>query len=157
MTTEALVLSEPINPPADLAMLEATEAALGSRVPDGYRTFLLTVANGGYVEWMTGNPESHIDLQELYSAKASFDVEHDWGGYFRTQIHPGFLPIGSTGTGDQLCISIRDQDIGAIWAWHHDNADREDQPTTDCIFRIAPSWDEFFSGQYPNPDAYWQY
>ena len=76
-------------PPADAAAVEATEQAIGRRLPPSFRTFVTAFSNGAYLFMLqevlavgAGNPQIGAvqDVLSVVSAAPDADVPLDSGG-----------------------------------------------------------------------------
>ena len=111
------------------AEVETFESMLPRPLPESYRQFLLH-QNGGRVNlWWP--PELHgpdiADVEQFYSLG---DVER-WRSLpavratFSDTLPGVFLPIGADEGGAKICLSLQDEDHGAIWFY---DPDREFEP-----------------------------
>jgi hypothetical protein len=49
-------------------------------------------------------------------------------------------------------VSVRDQDLGTVWFWDHEEGAEEDEPPTeDNIREVAPDWRTFLDRLAPPP------
>lgn len=126
--------------------LEAVENLLRKSLPNDYADFLLA-KNGGrpkpsVFQFFENGKTTRSRIQCLYglSSNPLFGLLQNlrkYGG----RIPVGFLPIACDGFGNQLLLSVRKRDHGAIWFWDHEQ--EADEPTMSNMFVISNSFSEF--------------
>jgi SMI1 / KNR4 family (SUKH-1) len=148
-------------PPAPESDLLAFEQALGCRIPEDYRVFLIS-CNGGYVGgklWFTGPTPT--------GQKADAGVHHIGG--FRPERHfslvrarsryAGRIPddplwIMDDPFGNAICLAIRGQHCGRVYFWDHENEPDEDWDGSidgaGNLQLLALSFTAFVAGLHPS-------
>ncbi|MEJ0101541.1 MAG: SMI1/KNR4 family protein [Bacteroidota bacterium] len=57
---------------------------------------------------------------------------------YKDQLPEGYLPICDGEPGDLICISLKAEDHGKIYYWHHES------PPNNDLFLITDSFEDFF-------------
>ena len=133
--------------PATLAAIEHAEAQLGFLLPDQYRRYLLTQANGGWTDdaLLPGFP--HVAVNHILGVgrNDSDDLVRSCG-HLAPLLELGFLPVADAEGGNPICISMRTDDVGTVWFNDHElHLDEEGAFT-----QIATSWDAFIDATQPD-------
>ena len=135
--------------------LAALEKKLGLRLPDDYRTFLLTI-NGGrprtHEVFDIGKKDSSL-INMLYSAKRDDHQEltiYKQHLALEGRIPKDLLPIGEDQGSSQICLGIGEKNHGQVFFW--DMEDEREQPTYKNVRRIAGSFTEFLDSLYSDED-----
>jgi cell wall assembly regulator SMI1 len=123
------------NAPLDESELKRAEAALGSSIPEGYRTFLRATDGGSPVEDMY---TPRVGVDEFLGAWEIVDQRV----HLRGRIPETLLPIAVAAGGNHVCISVADGEVGTIYFWDHE---LEHLGPKNAVERIAESFDEFVS------------
>lgn len=140
---------EPIAPPTDEVTVARFERVVGAKLPDDYRSFVLT-HNGGKpkLRYFTfadrtgpytngavrafaglGKPQ-YYDLEELYETYC--------GG---ERVPPEVIPIAEDAFGNLVCLAVRGPHRGRVYFWDHE---RETEPAAYVnMDRLADSFTEF--------------
>jgi SMI1/KNR4 family protein SUKH-1 len=144
-------------PPAKAEALAAFESAIGTRLPESYRAFLIR-CNGGYCSGnveIPGNAAIHHvgglreeDYFSLDFARKMFQWED------MARIPRALLWIMDTPGGDGVCIGIAGDHVGRVYRWV-----RKDEPDPDTwdgavetagnVHLLAESFDEFVAALRP--------
>jgi len=138
------------------ADLSAFEDELGRRLPDEYRTFLLST-NGGEPQQYNrlagrsaGAPT--VSVRWLFGLRTG--DEYDLGAVRRTmtgRLPAELLPIGTDSGGNLFCLG----DGGAVFYWDRDlDADDEEQPSWKGAERLADSFGDFLARLEPAPEDF---
>ena len=115
-------------PLANPSEIEAFEHKHGIKVPDQYKTFLCTIANGGRatfeneflipgevggdeVESLNGFRNGYLSLTETYEE-----------GYYDILIKNA-LPIGNDGLGNFMLLSVDPSNHGQVFFFDHEESD----------------------------------
>ena len=138
---------EEAGPPAHPEKLSRLAEAIESPVPEQLERFLLR-HDGAFPEANEyDGAETESEVQEFYSVEGMIEAVTDT---FAGRIPPYMLPFAYTGWGDQLCISLREEDAGAIYQWDHEE---ETEPPDDSnLALLARSFDEFVGRLRPLED-----
>lgn len=133
--------------------LQLFEKKIGHRLPEDYRQFLKS-SNGGILSdelafnfTEDGKPSDTV-LSEFYTLAddAEFGTLNDAIEVFvhENRMPSWFLPIADDVFGNQICISLANDDIGCIYFWNHeDEAESSDNSKFKNISRISTSFSEF--------------
>ena len=119
-------------PPAGETELRRAEADLGSPIPGGYRVFLQASDGGRPVE---GFFSPRIGVTDFLGVKGMVGRSRR----LRGRLPEKLLPIADAEGGNLVCISVAEDDAGAIYFWDHQLEHRGDQAAE----KIADSFDEF--------------
>lgn len=133
--------------PATPQAVHSAEVALGMRLPEQYRRYLLTQANGGWIDdaLLPGFP--HVAVNHILGVdrEDSDDLVRSCG-HLAPLLGLGFLPVADAEGGNPICISTRTDDFGTVWFHDHELDFDEDGAFT----QIAPSWDAFIDATQPD-------
>jgi SMI1 / KNR4 family. len=138
------------------------EIVLGIKIPEDYAAFLLK-NNGGEpipschdvqntkgtnigstiaIRWLysIGGPENKPkDISEVYGLEWNYSVYHG-------RIPTDYLPVGCTGCGDILCISLSEENRGSVWFWDHE-AETVPPSYKNC-YKVADSFQALLEGLF---------
>jgi hypothetical protein len=130
--------------------LVAFERKLSVKLPEDYREFLLRT-NGGYpaddlqFQFIEGDRESDSVLGEFYTLAQDSELGTLQEGLETfvnaDRMPPWCLPIADDAFGNQICLSLNQDDFGAIYFWNHELEDIS--PAN--LYRIARSFIEFIA------------
>lgn len=131
----------------DIASLERM---LGLPLPPDYAEFLRRY-NGGaptpntvpIQDWPEGGAEDDVRMfYRLGSDPGADTYDLRWNFQCYTGRMPqGLLPIADTGSGDQFCLWLVEDDRGAVVLWDHEAEHRP--PTRANLHRVAPNFTAF--------------
>ena len=129
------------------------EEFIQRRLPEQYRRFLLEF-NGGRPDPDTvdvaGLPGSPTDVQVFFGIGRLIESSCiDWRVESLVErMEDGLLPIACDSFGSVYCISLREEDYGAVSFCDLQSvfADYETDPT---FYPVAPNFDAFLNGLYP--------
>ena len=129
--------------------LSGIESRFDLVFPAEYRDFLLR-NNGGDPEpsWYSMNGEYEDEISYFLAVNASnphSDIATQIENY-RDWIVPAYLPIAVCCGGDVLCLSLKDEELGAIYHWNHALANDAGNPWEENMTRLAGSLAEFLGG-----------
>jgi hypothetical protein len=118
------------------AALPPVEAALGYRLPDGYREFLLATNGARPAEPAVHPCHGFVADQYLFGL-----ARQDWitdlvyaNGWFADRLTADFLALGHV-QGGLLALKVRGADRGSVW--YLDDDDPRDADTFDATYRCA--------------------
>jgi hypothetical protein len=153
--TLGVKLVEARDPATEEAVKEA-ERLLEVRIPEEYRRFLLQESNGGRPEnclfSREDRPRSGVDEFLGVGLEGDSDLVTIYSRY-RDRMPSWCLPFASSG-GDWFCLSLRDEDRGAVLFWFHEEEADEGQPPTERnLYPVAGEFDEFAAGLRPIDEA----
>ncbi len=145
----AITIVKP-NKKIDLGAVEQFEAAVGEKLPDDYREFLLTF-NGGKPEDNEfaiphGKNEAGVNrFYGLLDERQSGDLLHELE-VMVSRIPEKMLLIGDDSSGNYICLSLRPDTFGQLFFWDHELEASEGDPATfSNLFFIDSSFNDFFS------------
>lgn len=150
-----MVRIEHANPygPLTEERLSRFESAIGQRLPDDYRAFLLE-HNGGDPEpaiFAIGEAEGTDVVQEFYGLHDGPDflrLDRAWEGH-REWVPATLIPIAYDPGGNMICLGVRGEERGTIFVWDHELAPGEGGiETFENITPIAPSFAVFLDSLY---------
>src|SRR5687768_9249320 len=114
--------SSPCSPAPEGALAD-TERQLEVKIPEDYREYLLEICNGGRPQdnvfeqgevstgvasfFGVGHPEDDEDMIKVYEI-------------YKDRVPSWLLPVADTEEGNLICISIRQEDEGAVYFWDHE-------------------------------------
>jgi cell wall assembly regulator SMI1 len=136
-------------PPASTHLVARLEQHVRRALPPAYRDYL-TEQDGGR---LSDNSEALNqilglgDLPEFASLWHKLEVYADRVPYW-------LLPVATDAFGNLFAVSLRDEDNGSVWFWHHEEeADEDEPPTEDNIKLMAPDWPTFLASLQPADEA----
>lgn len=103
-------------------MIDDLEKKVGSKLPDEYADFLLMCNGGKPDDCMSGD----IVVRQFFSISDEFarSLEYHHKIYTLAGRMPSHIvPIANDNGSNCLCISLGDQDFGAVYFWDHDGED----------------------------------
>ncbi len=149
------------SPPAPVDALERFEIAIGQRLPQDYREFLVR-CNGGYaggnVRFCGPTPdgqaaEACINHFGGFRKENYFSLEFSRDNYqtYETRIPKTLIWIADDPFGNAICLGVSGEYRGRVYFWDHEN---EPDPeawdtrveTADNIELLATSFAEFQAG-----------
>jgi cell wall assembly regulator SMI1 len=132
-------------PPAAPELLDRLEQRIGRPLPASYRDYLLR-QDGGRLESNDGAVNTVFgvgnvkDWASIWRALAAFDQ----------RVPAWLLPVARDECGNLFAVSLRDEDLGSVWFWdHEEEADEDEPPSEDNIERRAPDWPGFLGALRP--------
>lgn len=132
------------------------ESLIKARLPEDYRSFLLTHNGGEPTPEVFFINESQGDdiLGKFYGlykepqySSLSWCFETNRG-----RMPSNIIPIGTDPGGNQVCLSVSGSDYGAIYFWDHEEVNNEEGPNYDNLYLLAPNFTAFLNGLTPNID-----
>src|SRR5438045_1042548 len=102
-------------PPASPQLVERLEQQLGRRLPESYRDYLLK-QDGGRLRSNDAGVNTIFGLGEV----------PDWASMWRVlktfhdRVPAWLLPVARDEVGNLYAISLRDEDLGSVWFWDHE-------------------------------------
>jgi cell wall assembly regulator SMI1 len=139
--------------PSDIDQLEH---AIGMRLPDDYKAFLLRY-NGGVptpaafpIDRFENNPYGVV--QVLFRIDGKIESSNlDWNyGVMNGRIQSNLFPVGCDGSGDLICVSLFGDDAGSVVFW--DYYGETPEPSYSNVYHIADSFSEFLTSLRELPD-----
>lgn len=132
-----------------LQAIEGFETAIGKKLPDDYKTFLLTF-NGG----KPGSNEFPIpDQQNAAGVDLFYGIleKREWGDLrlrraeLNDRVPKDVLPIGDASCGNVVCLSLQPKTFGQVFFWDHElEAEEGETAIFSNLFRIGNSFSDFF-------------
>lgn len=138
------------------AEVSAFEATLPKPLPPDYRAFLLD-QNGGstHLWWPPEVGAVSLTIEMIYSLGEVEDYQSLLGARDSFEdVLPGvFLPIGEDPGGAQICLSLQDEDYGAIWLYDPElEYDPAESPDPDLLTPICGSFNQLIATLERAPD-----
>jgi len=142
---------EDAGPPLTEERIAAFEKELGVSLPEQYRRFLLGT-NGGMpspdrdIVDLEGAPRSCTDVQVLYRIGGSVESsELSWNkSTLSERIPDDLLPIACDSGGNDFCLSLRENDRGAVLFCDLESV-WGDFEATPKFYPLAPDFDSFLA------------
>lgn len=133
--------------------LHRLETALGQRLPDDYRAFLIE-HNGGQPEpslFTISEEEGSDVVQEflgLHDGPRFLQLDNTWADH-REWMPETLLPIALDPGGNMVCLGVSGEERGAVYFWDHELAPGEGGiETFENSTPIAASFAAFVDGLY---------
>ncbi|WP_339527211.1 SMI1/KNR4 family protein [Pseudomonas sp. EA_35y_Pfl2_R111] len=137
-------------------VIKRFEEALGSKLPEDYRGFMLD-HNGGDPEERcvfklkgVDGPYSESLVRYLFAFSAETDesIEYNYEVYTLAKRLPeNILPIGEDPGGNLICLSFQGEDAGKVYFWDHEQEGlTESSSTYSNLQIIADNFYEFIDG-----------
>ena len=136
----------------ELSDMSNIESMIGGVLPNQYKNFLLQF-NGGRpessvfkIEGLENNPVGKIQVflgidREIESSNIDWNYD-----VFKGRVPSDILPIARTGTGDLICIGIKENKFGKIYFWDMVNETNEYDYSN--VYYLRNSFDEFIADLY---------
>jgi cell wall assembly regulator SMI1 len=139
-------------PPLTDLRIGVLERKLGIVLPEGYRSFLLR-HNGGRpkpdffpIQACENNPFGSIHYFNGIGWPAnSSNIEWNYKT-FRGRMPREFLPIAGDGSGNEICLSLKGTNKGAVYFWDHD--EEHSPPTYENVYLVAETFEGFLDSFY---------
>ncbi|MEG4319219.1 MULTISPECIES: SMI1/KNR4 family protein [unclassified Microcoleus] len=119
---------------------------LGIRLPDDYKSFLLS-HNGGVPTPsnfpLLNHPENILPIQVFFGIETlivSVSITWNFQAY-KDRIPDKFLPIGCSDFGDLICLVFSEDDYGCVMFW--DLTGERGKDNVDNVYRICDSFSKF--------------
>jgi hypothetical protein len=135
------------NRPITEAELAAVERSLDVRLPDSYRRFLLE-HDGGEPEDNFFDPAEGAQVEAGETGVDAFlsgaEIIEKRTGLYRDRIPLYMLPVARAAGGDMICLSLRDEDFGAVYLWFHEeeaDPDEGEEPGDRNLYSMADDFD----------------
>tara|TARA_R110000868_G_scaffold42938_7_gene144876 strand:+ start:7271 stop:7717 length:447 start_codon:yes stop_codon:yes gene_type:complete len=129
--------------PLKIEDLEKFEMAIGHRLPDDYRKFLIE-HNGGTPEkylvcWPGSDEPSEVwnDTMGLHDGPTYSRLNYAYEG-IKEYLPDGILPFASDPGGNYFCIGFKGDFVGKIYFWDHERSD-----SSESIELLSNSFNEF--------------
>lgn len=141
----------PRTSPASEARVGALETNLGCRLPEDYRSFLLSYNGGrvspaGFVFAERTGPYTDSLVHSLYSLYDGEDCSLEATlALLARRLPTGVIPIGDDPGGNEICLVLAGDRRGQVWFWDHER-EPETQPDWSNMDLIAQSFDAFMRG-----------
>ena len=153
----------------DEAAIRTLEERLGVRLPAPYRQFLLKY-NGGFVDpdafivYWEGDLEQDLPLLCFFGL-CSEDHDYSMDSNLReyvggSRIMGSLLPIGVDQTSNVVCLRIKGEKIGAVYAWifeeeaEPEDVEAENETGWANMYLLAKDFDEFIEKIVVEPVEY---
>lgn len=126
--------------------IKSLEYNLGVRLPDDYKSFLLS-HNGGVPTPSSfpvlSHPEKNLPIQLFFGIETSIvSVSISWNfETYKERIPDNSLPIGCSDFGDLICLVLSEDDYGWVIFW--DLTGERGKDNLDNVHKICGSFSEF--------------
>ena len=132
-------------PPATVELVDRLEQRIGRTLPAAYRDYLLA-QDGGRLSDNSEGLKSIFGLGELSKWSSLWHVLE----VYADRHPPWLLLVADDECGNLFAISLRDEDLGSVWFWdHEEEGDEGEPPTEDNITPRAPDWVAFLDSLEP--------
>jgi cell wall assembly regulator SMI1 len=132
-------------PPASPDLIDDLEQRIGRPLPSSYRDFLVRQDGG----WLAANDEAIKVVFGLGDVPVELSMWHKLD-VFHDRLPVWLLPVAQDAYGNLFAISLRDEDLGSVWFWdHEEEADEGEPPSEDNIDIKARDWQAFLDGLRP--------
>lgn len=132
-------------PPASPDLIDRLEQRIGRPLPASYRDYLLK-QDGGRL----------TDNQEAVDTVFGLGEVPDWASMWekldvlKDRVPAWLLPVADDTYGNLFAVSLREQDLGTVWFWdHEEEAGEGEPPSEDNIELKARDWQAFLDGLRP--------
>lgn len=152
------LVRKPVCGPTDETAIRRLEERLGVRLPEQYRRFLL-IYNGSFINldasirYMEGDMENGLPLQCFFGLcreDHGYSIESNLDEYVDgSRVMRSFLPIGIDQADDLVCLKIRGDKIGSVYAWifeeeaEPEDVDAENEAGWENMYFLASDLNEF--------------
>lgn len=143
--------------PADEATLIQFENRIAIRLPDDYRSYLLS-HNGGIPDpchYEVSPRWGWSDFETLAHVAAESDDGYslDWYMGYRPYIPDDLIAVGDDGCGDLICLGIKGRNRGKVFFRNNSRASEvDDIASCELMDKLADSFSEFMGALTSNPD-----
>ena len=151
------LIMEPVCEPTDETAIRRLEERLGIRLPEQYRQFMLAY-NGSFVDlnasirYMEGDMENGLPLQcffGLCDEDHGYSIESNLDEYVDgSRVMRSFLPIGIDQTDDLVCLKIKGDNVGSVYAWifeeeaEPEDVEAENEAGWENMYFLAENFDQ---------------
>ena len=152
------LIRESVCGPTDEKSVGELERRLGIRLPVQYRNFLLKY-NGSFLDSDSsirvsyGSMDDNLPLLCLFALckeRQTFTLEGHLDEYIEgSRIMQSFLPIGQDACDDMICLKIKGENTGRIYAWifeeeaEPEDVEAENEAGWENMYFLANDFDEF--------------
>lgn len=132
-------------PPASWELVDRLEQRIGRPLPASYRDYLRQ-QDGGRLD---NNDEA---VNTVFGLGDVPDWANMWNKLetYRDRVPPWLLPVANDDCGNLFAVSLREEDLGSVWFWdHEEEADEGEPPSEDNIELKASDWPTFLDTLRP--------
>ena len=157
------LLEKPVCGSTDETAVGSLEERLGVRLPAPYRQFLL-MYNGGFLElgasirYWEGDVEQGLPLLCIFglcNENPDYSIQSNLKEYVDgSRVMRSFLPIGIDEADDLVCLKIKGEKTGSVYAWifeeeaEPEDVDAENEDGWANMYIVADNFDEFIEKIY---------
>lgn len=132
-------------PPATPEVIDSLEQRIGHRLPTAYRDYLRH-QDGGRLASNHEGVKTVFGLGDLPDWASMWEILE----VYRGRVPTWLLPVADDEVGNLFAVSLRNEDLGTVWFWDHEEETGEgDPPTMDNITLKAPDWRTFLDSLQP--------
>jgi hypothetical protein len=146
--------------PLSIAEVEAIEAAIGSRLPEDYRVFLMTYGAAAFRRRVRFSPVLRLPSNVSYSGsdcidafygkeplgRDAYSLSHRMA-FYKGRMPDSIIPIGDNGCGNQICLGVTGDLCGQVLYWDR-NSEMDEEDFVEEYGRL-PSAEERFENVHP--------
>lgn len=138
-------------PPAPRERIEAIERAIGARLPNDYRAFLLRHDGGEVASAPFALADGRASaIGRLYSTRPGESYSLLEGLEYHAEFYPsGLWPIAESGGGDKILIGVAGAYVGQIFYFFHDRESPRPIPEAEDVEFLAQNFERFENAVTP--------
>lgn len=136
------------NPYGELTEKELSrfESRLGAKLPESYRSFLLQYNGATWVDkrFLVSPSEGSSNIHHVHGIHQGPEYRQLESAIerFRGRMPDWCIPIADDEAGNQVCISVREDDKGRIYFWDHE---------TNELVLVSATFEQFLESLSPEP------
>ncbi|GLW31856.1 SMI1/KNR4 family protein [Actinoplanes regularis] len=133
-------------PPAPVALIERLERLVGRGLPSEYRDYLAG-QDGGWAK------DNSLAVDEVFGVAE--DLPYSANIWQKLDVFSGrhpewLLPVAQDVYGNLFLLSVREDDLGSVWFWDHEEEACEDEPPSEeNVTLVAENWTDLLRKVQP--------